>query len=113
MANDYHGSGFLTGMLLGVGVGAAAALLFAPKSGEETRGAIRERGLELKSRAEDMGEEGRQRAEGLEDQARNQVERVQARSRVVIDEQRGRFQKAIGQAKEVVENKREELAERL
>lgn len=111
MANDYHGSGFLTGMLLGVGVGAAAALLFAPKSGEEMRGAIRERGLELKSRAEDVGEEGRQRAEELGDQARNQVERVQARTRLVIDEQSGRFQKAIGKAKETYEDKREELTE--
>jgi gas vesicle protein len=43
---------FLAGVLVGGLVGAAAALLLAPQSGEETRTMIRERGIELKSRLE-------------------------------------------------------------
>lgn len=101
MANDRGGLAFLAGMLLGTGVGAAAALLLAPQSGEETRDVIRESGLEIKSRAEDVSEEGRQRAQDLGDKARNSVE------------QRGRLQKAIGQGKEAYENKREELTQRM
>ena len=87
MANHYRGGELLTGVLVGIGVGAAAALLFAPQSGQETREVIRERGLEIKSRAADVGEESRKRAEDLGDQARNRVEQAQARGGVAPGEQ--------------------------
>nr|WP_255603933.1 YtxH domain-containing protein [Oscillochloris sp. ZM17-4] len=41
-------------MLLGALAGAAAAALLAPRSGAATRELLRERGLELKDRAEEM-----------------------------------------------------------
>ncbi|MBX0328763.1 YtxH domain-containing protein [Oscillochloris sp. ZM17-4] len=44
----------LSGMLLGALAGAAAAALLAPRSGAATRELLRERGLELKDRAEEM-----------------------------------------------------------
>ncbi len=53
--------GFLTGFILGGIVGLAVGILLAPQSGEETRDVLRERGIELKSRAEDLTEEGRSR----------------------------------------------------
>ena len=43
---------FLAGILIGGLVGAAAALLLAPQSGEETREQIREKSIELRDRAE-------------------------------------------------------------
>ncbi len=113
MAKDYRGWEFLTGMLVGTGVGAAAALLLAPQSGQETREVIRERGFEVKSRVEDVGEEGRKRAEDLGDQARNRAGKAQARGRHVIEEQGTRLHEAIDQGKEAYEKKRDELAARL
>ena len=113
MAQDHRGGEFLTGMLVGIGVGATAALLLAPQSGQETRDVIRERGLEIKSRAVDVGDEGRQRVEDLGDQARHRAEEAQVRGRQVVEEQRTRLQKAIAQGKENYAKKRDELTARL
>ncbi len=43
--------GFLGGMALGVLVGGALALVFAPQSGEETRTQLRDTSIQLKERA--------------------------------------------------------------
>ncbi len=40
---------FLFGLLLGMGIGAAVALVFAPQSGEATRAQLEERGIMLRS----------------------------------------------------------------
>jgi gas vesicle protein len=42
---------FLAGFLIGGLIGAAAALLIAPQSGEETRTVIKTKSIELKDRA--------------------------------------------------------------
>jgi gas vesicle protein len=43
---------FLAGFVIGSLVGAAAALILAPQSGEETRTLIHDKGIELRTRAE-------------------------------------------------------------
>ena len=52
---EIHEDNFLTGMLVGIGVGAivggAVAVLFAPKTGPEMRQLIRERAPELVQQA--------------------------------------------------------------
>jgi len=113
MANDQGGLEFLAGLLVGAGVGATAALLLAPQSGQETREVIRERGLEVKSRAEDVGDASRKRVEDLGNQARSRAEQVQARGRLVIEEQGTRLQNVIDQGKEAYETKRDDLKARL
>ena len=58
---------FVTGLLLGVAVGFGLALLLAPKSGEEMRDDLMQRGIELRDRAGELasrmpfgdGEQGR------------------------------------------------------
>jgi len=67
--SDDFGS-FLAGVIVGGLVGAAVALLMAPQSGEETRGVIRERGIELKDRATEFGSTARDRAVAAVDDAR-------------------------------------------
>src|ERR1700737_739380 len=57
---------FVTGLLIGVGVGFGLALLLAPKTGEELRDDLMQRGIELRDRAGELasrmpfgaGEEG-------------------------------------------------------
>ncbi len=60
---------FLAGLLLGLGVGVAAGLLFAPQSGEVTRAQLNERGIpigtgnfneEIRTRAQEALVQGRQ-----------------------------------------------------
>ena len=45
-------SSFFTGFFVGAMVGGAAALLLAPQTGEQTRAQIRDKGIELKEKAE-------------------------------------------------------------
>jgi gas vesicle protein len=72
--------------LLGLGVGIGIGLLFAPKSGEETRGMLRskaeegreylkQRGTELRSSANDLIDKGR---EAVNRQKDNLMEAVEA-----------------------------------
>lgn len=60
MANNK--SDFLVGLLIGGALGAALALLYAPQSGEETRGKLKEKGDELKDKTTDTYEKARTRA---------------------------------------------------
>ena len=54
---------FMAGFLLGGMIGAGVALLLAPQTGEETREMLRERSIELKSRAEQAASDIRTKAE--------------------------------------------------
>ncbi len=54
------GSGFVFGLVLGMAVGAAVALLFAPQPGEETRSQLGESSVQLRR----MGREGYQTLAG-------------------------------------------------
>jgi gas vesicle protein len=54
------GSGFLFGLALGIAVGAAVALLFAPQPGEDTRSQLSESSIQLRK----MGREGYQTLAG-------------------------------------------------
>ena len=113
MADESRGWEFLTGFLLGAVAGAAAALLLAPQSGEETRQQIREGGIELQSRTGDLTEAGRKRAEELAAQARARAEEAGHRSRLALDEQRSRLQETVEEGKEAAGKKRDELGARL
>jgi gas vesicle protein len=69
---------------LGLGVGVAVGLLFAPKSGEETRALI-------KSKAGDGADYIRKRGEELRDNAGNLVER----SKEVVSRQKDQLNAAV------------------
>ncbi len=52
---------FLKGTLIGVALGAIAGVLFAPKSGKETREDIKKAAVNVKNKAEDLYTEGQKR----------------------------------------------------
>jgi gas vesicle protein len=60
MANNDNGAGILLAFLAGAAVGAAAALLFAPASGEETREYLGQKAREGRERAAQAAREGRE-----------------------------------------------------
>ena len=59
--------------LAGAGIGAILALLFAPKSGQETRDYIVQRANESRDRVTEKSKEYRQQAQGYVDRARGTV----------------------------------------
>jgi len=80
--SDNNSNSFLW-FLAGLGIGAAAGVLYAPRSGDETRQAIR-------SRAEDGREFVRDRAR----QARDQAGTWADRGREVLNQQKEQFRSA-------------------
>lgn len=76
------GGGGLGPFVLGALLGAGIALLFAPKTGEETQEELKERARELKSRAETRVREAQKQ---LEDRLELAREGVQARVEGVRD----------------------------
>jgi gas vesicle protein len=104
--NDSDFGAFFAGFVIGGLVGAAAALVLAPQSGEETRAQIRQRGIELREQVVDSAEDARKRldetavqarlqAEKLAQEARARAEELQQRGKLVLEEQKGRLTAAI------------------
>lgn len=55
------GGGFVAGMVLGGALGFVSGLIMAPKSGDETRTVLSERGQELRDKAEEYLAAARER----------------------------------------------------
>jgi len=77
---------FLAGFFVGALAGAAAALLMAPQSGEETRMLIRDKSIELKDKATVTVDEARVKADAIMADARTKAEATLADARVKADE---------------------------
>jgi gas vesicle protein len=82
---------FLAGFVVGGLVGAAAALLLAPQSGEETRTLIRDKSIELKTQVEETAADARAKAERIAHDAKSRAEDLQRRGQVLLDEQKARL----------------------
>jgi gas vesicle protein len=123
-SNNGDTGAFMVGFVIGALVGAAAALIMAPQSGEETRQQIRDKGVELKGQAEDELRAAIARAETAAEQARARMLELQAeleaRSKAAVDDARkqvtdladetkGRVSKAVEQGKAAARKTREEL----
>ncbi len=76
MANNGGGFDFFKGFLFGGVFGALAGLLFAPKSGKETRDDIRKYSLELKDSSLERLEEVQKRAEEVLRETKRQLEEL-------------------------------------
>ena len=94
MANDDGGAGnVLLAFLLGVVSGAAVALLYAPKSGQETRDYLSEKAREGRERAAEAAAKGREAvAKGREAvaQGRETLTTAIERGREAYQQARGR-----------------------
>ena len=67
------------GLLAGALAGVVATLLLAPQSGEETRTQIREKGVELKDKAETTYADLQERLDSTATELRTEMERLSAR----------------------------------
>jgi gas vesicle protein len=85
MANDRGASGYLGWFLLGATLGGLAALLLTPKTGEENRSLLSERGSELARRAQELAREAQGRAGGWLDKSRELFEEQTQRVMVAFE----------------------------
>jgi gas vesicle protein len=102
MADNTGTTDFLAGFVVGALVGAAAALLFAPQSGEETRALIRDKGIELQERSMEMSAEARRRAQEFQTQAKDKAGEL-------TDEWQTRVKDAVAEGKTAGTQKKEDL----
>ncbi|MBX7222358.1 MAG: YtxH domain-containing protein [Blastocatellia bacterium] len=118
MAED-SGSTKLTYFLIGAGIGAVVALLFAPKSGRELRGDIKDatrRGVEytqdnarmLSSKASELYATGREKATNLYESGRGRTNDLLETGREALTDQRARVAAAIEAGKRAYQDKKAE-----
>jgi gas vesicle protein len=110
---DTSGGEFIAGFLVGALVGAAAALLLAPQSGEQTRTLIRDRSLELGQRADELSAEARRRAEELQAEARERARQVQSQAKERAGQLQDTVKQAVEEGKAAAEEKRQALLSQL
>ena len=82
--SDNTGSRF-SFFLVGMGIGALLGILFAPKSGEETREELLERADQGREYAQRKARELRERAEELLERSRELVERQKDQLSAAVD----------------------------
>lgn len=99
--------------LWGALVGAAAALLFAPKSGEETQADIKEGARRLRRTAEDKFSELRETVEEGYERAREDVSERVDTAREQVRERKQKAEEALKAGKEAAKRARGDLEERV
>ncbi len=83
---DNEFGAYFIGILIGGLAGAAAALLLAPQSGEQTRTYIRDKSIELKDKAVVSADEARKYAEEAMDEAKSRAETAMEETRAWANE---------------------------
>jgi gas vesicle protein len=77
----------LKGLLIGGLIGAGVGLLSAPRTGEDTRNMLRERGIELRDKAMETADEARLRAEELARTGTDRAVQLKDRGQSKLSEQ--------------------------
>jgi gas vesicle protein len=115
MSENNVGKGLLIGFLAGGAIGAVLALLYAPKSGKELRGDIKEKADEYlgeaekyiadaKDKAKDMINEGKKKSEKLISDAKVKSEELLKDAEKIFGEAKVKASSAINTGKENLES---------
>jgi gas vesicle protein len=108
MSNHHHGSfgGVTAAFLLGGAVGAVVALLYAPRSGEETREEIRKAYERSRSRLGDLQTDVADRIARLVDEIQEKSSELLASGKAMAEERRKDLQEALAIAKKALDEER-------
>jgi gas vesicle protein len=115
-------SDFLIGVIVGSAIGAAAALMYAPASGAETRENLRLKAEDAQRKCNELADMAKQRSNELMEQARAKAtevsERAQAaveRGKHAVETQKTAIRSAVDAGKQAYQEKastlREEVAQ--
>ena len=77
---DSRGGGMMVGLLIGGAIGFVAGLMLAPKSGEETRALLIERGNEWRDKAEELAAATKERLSSAALESRRAASQVRGGS---------------------------------
>jgi gas vesicle protein len=80
-------NGFITGLVIGGLIGAAAVLWLAPQSGKKTQEMIRKRAHQLQLKAESVGQDMQHSAQHASEEIRERVAEVQHEGKEWLDHQ--------------------------
>jgi gas vesicle protein len=92
--DDLNFLGALGLMTVGAIIGAGVALLLAPKTGEETREILREKGVDFARRAQERGGEFARRAHETMGEAQARAQEYIGRGREVMEEKSAQLRAA-------------------
>lgn len=109
---EKHSSG-VGSLLLGVVIGAGVALLFAPRSGEETRSEIRRRARSAGNKARDVAEEVSDSVADTFESARSRVEQQIESARTAIEMKKRQVTRAMDAGRAAAQEARGDLERRL
>jgi gas vesicle protein len=102
-----HSRDFMVGVLVGGAIGAAAALLYAPQSGPETRDLIKERAVEAKDKTGELATQVRERASTIANQAQSRVGEITTQVKTRADEVGHQAHEIIDRGREVIDRQKE------
>jgi len=103
MADQDNFGSFVLGFILGGIAGAAASLLLAPKSGEETRTAIRDIAIELRDKANVTAEEASKSIDQIAADARIRIDEYAKTAKTGVDELQKKGQAIIEDPKATID----------
>jgi gas vesicle protein len=92
--DDLNFLGAMGLIAVGAIIGAGVALLLAPKTGEETREILREKGGDLARRAQERGSEFARRAQETMGEAQTRAQEYLGRGREVVEEKSAQLRAA-------------------
>ena len=101
--SDDRGSNTLLAFLLGGIAGAAVALLYAPRSGRETREMLGEKLREGAERGKELGNQAREKGRAILDEAGEYMDR----GREVVDDRKGRLAAAFEAGRQAYRDEKE------
>ena len=105
--------GSVSSFLVGLAVGAGVALLFAPRSGEETRRAIGDGARRVRDRASDLVEDAAETVTDSFDAARARVEERIESVRSAVELKKRQVLSAVDAGRAAAEHARDELERRI
>ena len=91
-----------TAFLIGGLIGGAIALLYAPRSGQETREILLNEGQQAADRVMDSIHDAQVRLEAMNQETRDRLQRLQVIAQETLDEEKEIFDRRYGQVKEVM-----------
>ncbi len=109
--SDYdNGTNGLGWFLAGLGIGALVGVLYAPKSGRETRDELIASAIDAKERAADYAQQGRERASQFAEQGKQQVNEYVDRGKEYYDRGRTQWSQYVEKGKGLVQEQQNKVA---
>jgi gas vesicle protein len=110
MSENDNGASGLGWFLAGLGIGALVGVLYAPKSGRETREDLMASAMEAKDRASEYAQQGRERASEYVDQGKQQFNDYVDRGKEYYDRGRTQWSQYVEKGKGLVQEQQNRVS---